>query len=288
MNTLSFYRQTSMYTDLGLYEAFARELPDDLMTLCRLQRKQIIHPVAFRNPEIRKEKNSVWGDMNQVPAERLRYEDDLFPTAQSILHELLRRNPEYSESRVVRDKVHVTCRGEALLLCATLKAKGLSARVRSGYAFYCNDVDYSDHWIVEYWNEKENRWVLCDADIYGFSNHANPVDINRNEFLTGGYMWKAVRSGKVDGALVIYAGGDTGLFAALRGVVYDFNCLMQNEMTFLHFPMMFEGMTEFSEEMLTKVDDLAELITKPDENFERLQEVWNQDTEWKVFSGGLN
>lgn len=288
MEHLDFYRTTSTFTDLGLYTDFARKLPDDLEKLCRLQRKQIIHPVAFYAKDIRKKTDTEWGDMTQVPEGRLQYEDDLFPTAQAILHELLRRNGEYTEDRQVRDKVHVTCRGQSLLLSATLKAKGYAARVRSGYAFYINNRFWADHWIVEYWNEEKKSWVLCDADIYGFSDTVKPTDIDRNQYMTGGQTWVAFRSGKVKPEDIFYAGGDRGFKAALLSVVYDFNCLMGNEMTFLHFPRAFDGMNEGNSEFLARMDSIAELMCSPDENFEKLRKIWDNEPEWKTFMGGLN
>lgn len=288
MKHLDFYRKTSLFTDLGLYEDFARKLPDDLEKLCRLQRKQIIHPVAFYVKDIKKKTETEWGDMTQVPDGRLQYEDDLFPTAQAELHELLRRNPDYSENRQVRDKIHVTCRGQSLLLCATLKAKGYAARVRSGYAFYINNRFWADHWIVECWNEKLGCWVLCDADIYGFSETVDPTDIDRNQYMTGGQTWLAFRSGKVLPDDIRYAAGDTGFKAALLSVVYDFNCLMGNEMCFIHFPKAFDGVDESSGDFLAKIDGIANLLCLPDENFEKLREIWDNSPEWKIFNGGLN
>ncbi len=47
-NILSFYKKTSPYTDLGLYNDFAKNLPDNIEELCLIQRKQIIHPIAFK------------------------------------------------------------------------------------------------------------------------------------------------------------------------------------------------------------------------------------------------
>lgn len=52
---------------------------------------QIIHPVAFRDKEIRNKKDCFWGDMTKVPVIRLEYEDDIFPTSQSVIAELLRK-----------------------------------------------------------------------------------------------------------------------------------------------------------------------------------------------------
>lgn len=96
---LEFYQKTSSYTDLGAYQDFAKNLPDDIDQLCLLQRMQIIHPFAFRDKEIRNKKNCFWGDMTKVPITRLEYEDDIFPTAQSIIAELLRKDPGYHVKR---------------------------------------------------------------------------------------------------------------------------------------------------------------------------------------------
>ena len=50
---LDFYKQTSLYTDLGLYKDFMKSLTDNIDELCILQRMQIIHPIAYSNPNIR-------------------------------------------------------------------------------------------------------------------------------------------------------------------------------------------------------------------------------------------
>jgi len=89
---LKFYKRTSLYTDLGLYKDFAKKLTNDIDELCVLQRMQIIHPIAYSNPDIRNQSKCFWGDMTKVPITRLDYEDDLFPTASSMLHELLRKD----------------------------------------------------------------------------------------------------------------------------------------------------------------------------------------------------
>ena len=131
---LEFYKKTSYFTDLGYYKDFAKKLPDDIEQLSILQRMQIIHPVAFRDKEIRNKKDCFWGDMTKVPISRLEYEDDIFPTAQSVIAELLRKNPNYTTKREAKDKVHVTCRSQAILLASILKAKGIPARAKIGRA----------------------------------------------------------------------------------------------------------------------------------------------------------
>lgn len=70
---LEFYKQTSQFTDMGYYKDFAKNLPDDIEQLCILQRMQIIHPVAFRDKQIRNKKDCFWGDMTKVQITRLEY-----------------------------------------------------------------------------------------------------------------------------------------------------------------------------------------------------------------------
>ena len=92
--------------------------------------------------------------MTKVSVTRLDYEEDYFPTAQSMIAELLRKKPNYAINREAKDKIHITCRGQAILLASILKTKVISARVRSGFAPYIKDdgINY-DHWITEYYDK---------------------------------------------------------------------------------------------------------------------------------------
>ena len=51
-----------------------------------------------------------------------------------------------------------TCRHFALLSCALLRYRGVAARVRYGFATYFQAGQGLDHWITEYWHEKDGRW----------------------------------------------------------------------------------------------------------------------------------
>lgn len=290
----NFYKQTSLYTDLGLYKNFMKNLPDDINELCILQRKQIIHPVVFDIPNIRKQSNCFWGDMTKVPITRLDYEDDLFPTAISMISELLRKDKTYSVNRKAEDKIHVTCRGEAILLAATLKAKGYSARVRSGFAPYIkyDGVSY-DHWITEYYDEIKQRWVLVDADEH-CPDHEMGFDLNdipRNKFIFGAEAYLGMRTGKYKTEEIYYASDPAtlGLKASIRGLFYDFHSLMNDEIIFLHLPKYIQDKNfELSEEEYIELDNLAELLLEPDKNFDKILDIWNNKSKFRIMSGALN
>ena len=290
----NFYKQTSLYTDLGLYKNFMKNLPDDINELCILQRKQIIHPVVFDIPNIRKQSNCFWGDMTKVPITRLDYEDDLFPTAISMISELLRKDKTYNVNRKAEDKIHVTCRGEAILLAATLKAKGYSARVRSGFAPYIkyDGVSY-DHWITEYYDEIKQRWVLVDADEH-CPDHEMGFDLNdipRNKFIFGAEAYLGMRTGKYKTEEIYYASDPAtlGLKASIRGLFYDFHSLMNDEIIFLHLPKYIQDKNfELSEEEYIELDNLAELLLEPDKNFDKILDIWNNKSKFRIMSGALN
>lgn len=291
---LDFYKQTSLYTDLGLYKDFCKNLTDDINELCILQRKQIIHPNAFDNPDIRKSVDEIYGDMTKVPITRLDYEDDLFTTAIGMISELLRRDGNYSTERKAENKIHVTCRGQAILLASILKSKGYSARVRCGFAPYIkyDGVAY-DHWITEYYDESQNRWVLVDADEHCFKHESriNLNDINRNEFIFGAEAYLGMRNNKYKTEQIYYASDPAtlGLKASLRGLFYDFHCLMNDEVIFLHLPKYIQDKKLILSEVEYKeLDNLATLLLNPDENFDSLFELWNNEYKFRIMSGALN
>ena len=66
--------------------------------LYALQRMQIIHPVILQDTSNANEDAWIWGDIKNIPTTRLIYEEDYFPTAQSMIAELLRKNPNYNKN----------------------------------------------------------------------------------------------------------------------------------------------------------------------------------------------
>lgn len=289
---LEFYKKTSSYTDLGFYKEFAKNLPDDLEELCLLQRHQIIHPTVLMDEKIRKMKNSFHGDMTKIPMTRLLFEDDIFPTAQSILAELLRKNPNYEKNREIENKVHITCRGQATLLASILKAKGIPARARSGFAEYCDKEGiFWDHWITEYFDRNSQKWQLADADCCCNEIDFNPYNMPREKFLFGGNAWLKLRKKEIEEEKICFASDPVtvGLKAAIRGLFYDFHCLMNDEIIFLHMPQYIQDKNfELLEEEYQELDNLAKWMLEPDENFEKLQQIWENTPKFRIMTGALN
>lgn len=297
---LEFYKETSLYTDLGMYKDFAKSLPNDIEKLCLLQRNQIIHPFDLLDAKKRKDSNSYYGDMTKISKTSLCYENDLFPTAQAMLAELLRRDKNYSLNRKIENKIHVCCREQAILLTSILKAKGFSARVRSGFAKY---VDMSiqeagDHWITEYYDIKNQKWILVDADMY-FSEDIlkeyhidfSLLDIPRDKFIFGAEAYLGLRTNKFRDEEIYYASSPItfGVKASIHGLFYDFHSLMNDEIIFLHLPKyIVDKNFELSEDEFVELDKLAKLMLEPDKNFDSLKYIWENNEKFRMMSGGMN
>lgn len=293
---LSHYLQFSQYTNPGLYkDILQKSLPNSVEEIGLLVRKQIIHRMTLKNGNTGSNTDLRYGDTTKVPWFR-QPEDDVFVTAPAMLAELFRRDPKgLVLDRSAENKLVLTCRFTAILMASLLKIKGISARVRSGFAPYFNVEGLpggksDDHWINQYWNEKESRWVSIDVDgsIEGYLRF-NPYDIPEGTFDFSPDAWLAVRSGKIDGQHFWNAGGNGGLIVVAWELFYDFHCLMNDEVIYMHTPEIthFGRFEKLTEQQLKEIDNSAKLMQSPDENFDKLLDIWENKKEFRLLKGAL-
>ena len=64
---------------------------------------------------------------------------------------------------------------------------------------------------------------------------------------------------------------------------------MNQEIIFLHQPeyVVFKDF-KLSEEELKELDWLAELLSDPDRNFEKLRQIWEKEPKFRILRWGLN
>ena len=156
-------------------------LPSSPVELCAVAQGLVMLPnlaAGFGIPVERHEERSIHAvsDILRV----LRHHDD-----RGVEH------PRSGSSRVVG-----TCRHFALLACAFLRHRAIPARCRVGFASYFAPGSFLDHWVVEYWDHAELRWVRVDPEILGFAFVEAPHDLADGEFLTGGEAWIRCREGR--------------------------------------------------------------------------------------------
>lgn len=95
-------------------------------------------------------------------------------------------------------KLMGNCRDHSLLLAALLRAVGVPARARAGFARYFVPDVWIDHWVVERWDGA--RWAISDAQLDDLMRDAlgfgfDPMDLPDGAFVSAGEAWLACRGG---------------------------------------------------------------------------------------------
>lgn len=68
---------------------------------------------------------------------------------------------------------------------------------------------------------------------------------------------------------------------------YDFHCLMNNEIIYLHYPKYLRDKNfKLNNADLEEIDELARLMLNPDKNFNLLCEIWNNKSKFRIMTGG--
>jgi len=289
---LNHFLQFGPFTNPGCYEeVLKKNLPNDVREIGLLVRKQLIHRVTLREGNKESNADLKYGDMTKVPWYR-HPEDDYFPTVSAMLAELYRRNKRgFVMDRSEKDRLIVTCRFVSILIASILKSKGIPTRVRSGFAPYFKGFGNKsiDHWINQYWSKKEKRWVTVDVDgsLEDYLKF-DPYDMPDNVFDFAADAWLAVRAGKVDGKHFWNAGGFEGLMVVAWELFYDFHSLMNREIIYLHSPKYISNrFDKLTEKELKEIDGLAQLMQKPDDNFEDLKKIWETKKKFRILKGAL-
>ena len=70
-----------------------------------------------------------------------------------------------TEERPPEKRLQGCCRDFSTFLASILRYKGIAARARCGFATYFGPGHYEDHWVCQYWEAGETRWVRADAQL---------------------------------------------------------------------------------------------------------------------------
>lgn len=287
---LDHFKQYGLFTYPGLYEDYLKSLPDDVRELGELLRTNFIHRTTLEAGNVGTNADLKYGDMTKMPWWR-QAEDDNLATTAAMLAEFFRRDERgLTPERKVEDKLVLTCRYVAILMASILKAKGIPARVRSGFASYFEGAkDSWDHWITQYWKESEQRWVTIDVDGSWHRAGFDMYDMPDGKFDYSADAWLDVRQGKKEGNHFRNAGGFEGLMCIAWELFYDFHCLMNSENMYLHNPefVTLENFKNLKEEKRKEIDDFARIMQNPDENFDELSDIWETNKEYRLLKGAL-
>lgn len=167
------------------------DLPANVKELVKVAQNTIIHVY--------------WSDQMGAKIERPRKDEEMnLRTVENILRRAASmQGGSLLEERPMENRVVGTCRDYSLLMVSMLRSKNIPARARCGFGTYFQPDHFEDHWVVEWWNREEERWVMTDAQLDALQMSVlgikfNPMDMPRGEFVTGGEAWQMCRAGKND------------------------------------------------------------------------------------------
>lgn len=290
---LDHYLETGTYTYAGAYKDYFMSLTGDIKELGKLVCSQVIHRITLKEGNTNANKKMLYGDMNRFPWYRMRCEDDILLTAAAMTAELFRLDERgFTLDRKVEDKIVVCCRYVSVLMSAILKAKGVPCRSRAGFAPYFVQGESLDHWVNQYWDRDQSRWITFDADAFFDAEEIgfDQFDIPADRFDWPAKAWLDIRTGKVSGNKFIFSDAHrtNSLEAVIRYLFYDFHAIMNNELTFSFQPCFFDNKFDrLGKDDLLEIDELASLMLNPDENYEELLRLWNTNKKYRIINSPL-
>jgi Transglutaminase-like superfamily len=192
-------------------------------------------------------------------------------------------------ARTPERRMPAVCRHFTVMLCSILRAHGVPARARCGFGAYFNPPRYEDHWVAEYWNAAQSRWVLVDAQLDAALCKAikpdfSPLDVPRDRFIIAGDAWRQCRSGRNSADLFgLSFIGLQGWWFIAGNVIRDLAALNGMEMLpWDVWGMMPKDDAEFTEEQRKQVDRLTDLTLADDAAFEQLRACYESDQRLRV------
>jgi hypothetical protein len=101
------------------------------------------------------------------------------------------------------ERLPCVCWHFSSLIAAILRAQGVPACARCGFGTYFNPGRFEDHWVAEYWNLADRRWVLVNAQFDDVQQRTfrvdfDPADVPHDRFILAGDAWQQCRSGRAD------------------------------------------------------------------------------------------
>ena len=165
-------------------------LPTDPVGLCRAVPGLIVH--------------EMWASAYGFDVPESRLTDLQARSAVEMTDAIWRLNAApLSSARPVEQRMVGNCRHFSTLSCALLRRAGIPARARCGFGAYFEPGKYVDHWVTEYWNEAEHRWVRIDAQLDDVQRAAIAPDFDTEDlppgpFLPAGEAWRQCRTGRAD------------------------------------------------------------------------------------------
>ena len=189
-NLLEYYAQPGVITDPQEQDRWLRDLPTDIPSLVKVVQGVMVH--------------IFWAERYGLNLADERKEEVNLRFISKILSRIVELDQQpLTIARPFDKKIVGNCRDYSTLLCTILRQQGVPTRARCGFGAYFTPDHYEDHWVCEYWNAAQQRWIMVDAQLDQLQREVlnisfDPLDVPHDQFITGGKAWQMCRSGGVD------------------------------------------------------------------------------------------
>ncbi|NLV91055.1 MAG: transglutaminase domain-containing protein [Firmicutes bacterium] len=270
-NPAEYYASHSLITDPKEYRHLLADIPSSVSEMVEILQGLFLH--------------IFWAERYGVTPTPQQREHVQARSVRNILEAIDNIDPApLTEPRPLEKRFFGNCRDHSVLLCAMLRAQGIPARVRCGFATYFIPNHFEDHWICEYWDGQSDRWILVDPQLDTLQKQVlgisfDTLDMPQGQFITGAEAWKLARSGQEDpekfGIFDM-----KGLWFIRGNLIRDLASLNKVELLPWDIWGLIEGQErELTEEDYTLLDEVAELIIGHDP---KLYEVYQENPALKV------
>lgn len=269
---LDFYAEPAAMTSGGAHAAMFDALPSDVGELVRIVQGLGVYDVVAAD---------FYG--SAIPDGRRR-EIHIRPIEKMLDRLLALDDRPLPVARPVDKRLAGRCRHFTLFLVAMLRAQGVPARARCGFGAYFNPGSFEDHWVGEYWDAAEARWMLVDAQLDAvwraeLKIDFDPLDVPRDRFVVAGDAWTRCRAGQANPSTFGITFADLrGLWFVAGDVLRDLAALNKVEM----LPWDVWGAMPAPDRPLQPADlqlfdRLAALTREPDAAFAELRAFYEGD-----------
>jgi hypothetical protein len=263
---LDFYRQPAAMTAWG-DPALLEGLPGDVAGLVKVIQGLLLH--------------EHWAPAYGQTLSDARRSGSQLRSTEAMLAQLGGVGP-LTQARPLDERLIGVCRHYSVLMAAMLRAAGVPARARCGFGAHFERGKFIDHWVAEYWNVDQGRWVMVDAQVDDFQkSRLNPdfdlLDVPRDRFIIAGDAWAACRAGRSDAAA--YGIMDMwGPWFIAGNLIRDVAALNNVEMLpWDCWGAMAQPGEAIDDERAAFFDQLAALTHDPDEGFDALRRLYETD-----------
>ncbi len=220
---LDYYRSPGPFTHLGHFGEQVDAIPFDPAVVAKTVQGLLIH--------------EAWAPAYKIELPAARSAEKQLHGARAMLDCAVRLDDRpLTEARAPDRRVVGVCRHFATLFVAIARRKQVPARARCGFASYFEAGKSFDHWVAEYWDTRQERWILVDAQIDDVQARLvkpqfDVLDVPRDRFLVAGDAWTRCRNGAADPKTFGVAGTELwGLTEVFGDVWQDLAALQKIEL----------------------------------------------------------